>query len=82
MIAEKIQLLFKDAVAGDLISMIALGCFVAIYVLLTGLLLRQLACREGGLIKKLFWAMVLLLPVLGWMFYLAFYKAPPSQQFR
>lgn len=82
MIAQKVQELLRDAFAGDVASIIALVCFAGMYVLITLFLLRQLIAREGSAGKKLFWSLVLLIPVLGWMFYLAFYKVPPSQQFR
>lgn len=82
MISQKIQELLSDAFAGDVASIIALVCFSGMYALITLFLLRRLAAREGGIGKKLFWSLVLTVPVLGWMFYLAFYKVPPSQQFR
>ena len=82
MIADKFQQVWGDAVTGDLASILALVCFFSIYLLITGALLRQLVLREGSATKKLFWAMVVCVPVLGWLFYLAFYKVPPSQHFR
>ncbi len=82
MLAEKFQILIQDALAGDVASVIALLCFGGMYLLITGFMLVQLAAREGSAGKKAFWAVVLLVPVLGWMFYLAFYKVPPSQHFR
>ncbi|MGJ8672931.1 PLDc N-terminal domain-containing protein [Rubritalea sp.] len=82
MLAEKVQILISDALAGDPVSVIALGCFVAVYSLLTLVLLRQLMSRDGSGWKKVFWAVVLFVPVLGWMFYLAFYTPPASRQFR
>jgi len=33
--------------------------------------------RRTGLLKKLFWSVVLLVPLLGWIFYGAFFQ-PPS----
>lgn len=82
MIAEKIQNLIKDALAGDPASVIALLCFGGMYLLITAFLMIQLVGRDGSVGKKVFWASVLCIPVLGWLFYLAFYQVPPSQHFR
>lgn len=79
MISEKIQQLFSDAAAGDVISMLALGCFMGIYLCISIFLLLELWSREGTVAKKLFWAVVVMIPVLGWLFYMAFYKLPVSK---
>jgi hypothetical protein len=82
MLAEKVQELVSDAMAGDTASVLALVCFTGIYLLVTFYLLQQLMAREGSAGKKVFWGLVLFIPLLGWAFYLAFYKVPPSQCFR
>ncbi|NKB67378.1 MAG: hypothetical protein GKR89_09985 [Candidatus Latescibacteria bacterium] len=32
--------------------------------------------QEGGWLKRSFWTLVLLIPVLGWIFYGGFYRPP------
>lgn len=79
MISEKIQQLFSDAASGDVASMLALACFIGIYLCISIFLLLGLWSREGTTAKKSFWAIVLLVPLLGWLFYMAFYKPPVSK---
>ncbi|MFC4991971.1 PLDc N-terminal domain-containing protein [Rubritalea tangerina] len=82
MIGDKVRELFADAAAGDMASIVAIGCFGGIAVIVSMSLIVQMLQREGSGAKKIFWAMVLLVPLIGWMFYLAFYKVPPSQVHR
>lgn len=79
MLADKIQQLWSDALAGDPSSLLALVCFGGIYLCVTIALEMALWKRSGALNKKLFWSVTLTIPLLGWLFYLAFYKVPPSQ---
>ena len=79
MIAQKIQKLIEEAAAGDLASILALICFGGIYLCVTLALMTGLWKREGKAGKKLLWSLILTMPVLGWLFYLAFYKLPPSK---
>ncbi|MEO1855934.1 MAG: hypothetical protein ABGY95_01035 [Rubritalea sp.] len=79
MIAHKIQALISDAAAGDLASLLALVCFGGIYLCVTLALMTGLWKREGTAGRKAFWSLTLFIPVLGWLFYLAFYKVPESK---
>ena len=79
MIAQEIQNLISEAVAGDLASILALVCFGGIYLCVSLALMNGLWRREGTAGKKAFWSLTLLIPVLGWLFYLAFYKVPASK---
>ena len=79
MIAHKIQALISDAAAGDLASLLALMCFGGIYLCVTLALMTGLWKREGTAGRKAFWSLTLFIPVLGWLFYLAFYKVPESK---
>ena len=82
MLTEKLQSFWSDVIGGDPLSILAFVCFAGVYLCITIYLEAHLWKRCGALSKKLFWATVLTIPLLGWMFYLAFYQAPPSQQFR
>ena len=79
MIADKFQQLWDGAAAGNLSSVLAVVCFVGIYLCITVALEIGLWKRSGALSKKLLWSLVLTIPVMGWLFYLAFYKLPPSK---
>ena len=79
MIAQEIQKLISEAAAGDLASILALVCFGGIYLCVSLALMNGLWRREGTAGKKAFWSLALLIPVLGWLFYLAFYKVPASK---
>ena len=78
MIAQEIQKLISEAAAGDLASILALVCFGGIYLCVSLALMNGLWRREGTAGKKAFWSLTLLIPVLGWLFYLPFYKVPAS----
>ena len=79
MIAQEIQNLISEAVAGDLASILAFFCFGGVYLCVSLALMTGLWKREGTAGKKAFWSLTLLIPVLGWLFYLAFYKVPASK---
>ncbi len=79
MLAQKIQELIREAAAGDLASLLAVVCFGGVYLCVTLALMSGLWRREGTVSKKVFWALTLFIPVLGWLFYLAFYKVPESK---
>lgn len=79
MIAQEIQKLLGEAAAGDLASILAIACFGGIYLCVTLALMAGLWKREGTVGKKAFWSLTLFIPVLGWLFYLAFYKVPASK---
>lgn len=82
MIADKFQQLWSDALSGDVASVLALVCFMGMYLCVTVALEVHLWKRCDPAAKKFLWALVIPIPVLGWLFYLAFYKVPPSQHFR
>lgn len=79
MIAQEIQKLISEAAAGDIASILALVCFSGIYLCVSFALMTRLWKREGTTGKKAFWSLTLFIPVLCWLFYLAFYKVPVSK---
>jgi hypothetical protein len=79
MIAQEIQKLIGEAAAGDLASILAIVCFGGIYLCVTLALMAGLWKREGAVGKKVFWSLTLFIPLMGWLFYLAFYKVPASK---
>lgn len=68
--------------AGDALSITALVSFAIVYLVVTFALESHLWKRCDPTSKKLGWSFIIPIPVLGWLFYLAFYKVPPSQHFR
>ena len=55
---------------------VLLACETVSVALIVSLWFRH---AQDKTLKKLFWSLILLIPVIGWLFYLAFYVPPSSQ---
>ena len=60
-------------------SIFILGWALGSGTLIIGLWVKH---RHDSGIKKLFWSVVLLFPVFGWLFYGAFYTPPSRNEFK
>jgi hypothetical protein len=60
-------------------STAVIGCIASGLVSLLLVICMWVLKREDSFWKKFIWTIILFVPLLGWLFYAAFYNPPPIQ---
>lgn len=66
--------------AGDTRAILGVCSIGGAFLLISLYFMRQIWSREGQLLRKLFWSLIVLIPFFGWLAYGGLYRVPKSHR--